>query len=47
MLACWRIGLAEMLTAATSRCSFDPAVGGLSTLTQDLTLCPSAQYTVR
>ncbi|KAF8146013.1 hypothetical protein K438DRAFT_1944856 [Mycena galopus ATCC 62051] len=28
-------------------CSFDPAVGGLSTLTQDIMLCPSMQYTLR
>ncbi|KAJ6484861.1 hypothetical protein C8R45DRAFT_1099012 [Mycena sanguinolenta] len=28
-------------------CSFDPIVGGLSTVTQDILLCPSTQYTLR
>ncbi|KAJ7264549.1 hypothetical protein B0H12DRAFT_1230737 [Mycena haematopus] len=28
-------------------CSFDPVVGGLSTVTQDILLCPSTQYTLR
>ncbi|KAF7335908.1 hypothetical protein MSAN_02328000 [Mycena sanguinolenta] len=28
-------------------CSFDPAIGGLSTITQDIQLCPSTKYTLR
>ena len=28
-------------------CRFDPVVGGLSTITQDIKVCPGAQYTVR
>ncbi|KAJ6476093.1 hypothetical protein C8R45DRAFT_1077097 [Mycena sanguinolenta] len=28
-------------------CSFDPVVGGLSTVTQDILLCPSTDYTLR
>ncbi|KAJ7813013.1 hypothetical protein B0H13DRAFT_1925804 [Mycena leptocephala] len=28
-------------------CSFDPVVGGLSTVTQDIMLCPSMKYTLR
>ncbi|KAH6650777.1 hypothetical protein F5144DRAFT_557283 [Chaetomium tenue] len=29
------------------QCSFDPVIGGLSTITQDIKLCPAATYTLR
>jgi hypothetical protein len=40
----------EVLTKAfslRSECSFDPVAGGLSTISQDIQLCPSTQYTLR
>jgi hypothetical protein len=36
-----------LTTKFTSQCRFDPVVGGSSTLTQDIKLCPSAQHTLR